>query len=120
MDILEIQSYCLNKKGVTEETPFGPDNLVYKVMGKMFVLVSLDAVPLRMNLKNTPAKNEELRETYPFVLPGYHQNKAHWNTVIIEGFIQSKLIKSLIDESYQLVVNGLPKKLKAELASIEV
>lgn len=119
MDILEIQAYCLALKGVTEETPFGPETLVYKVMGKIFALVPLDASPLSINLKNLPEKNSELREMYPFIQPGYHMNKKHWNTVFLEGFIQTKFLQSLISESYQLVVDGLTKKQKEELLDME-
>lgn len=120
MNIETFRNYCLEKKGVTEELPFGPDNLVFKLMGKMFALASLDEVPLRVNLKCDPEKAVSLREEYPdLVLPGYHMNKTHWNTVVLDGFLPNSLIFGLIDHSYDLVLQGLPKKLKKELEELE-
>lgn len=115
MNIETLQQYCLSKKGVTEETPFGPDNLVYKVAGKMFLLASLDAIPLQFNAKCDPEEAIQLRDTYPCVLPGYHMNKKHWNTVIVDGSVSDKMLQQWIDASYQLVVDSLPKKLKEEI-----
>lgn len=120
MDIDTFRDYCLKKRGVSEEMPFGPDNLVFKVMGKMFSLVSLDEVPLRTNLKCDPEKAVKLREEYEdSIIPGWHMNKHHWNTIIIDGRIDPKLVFELIDHSYELVVSGLTKKLKNELDSLE-
>ena len=114
MNIEEFRQYCLSKKGVTEEFPFGEDTLVYKVMGKMFALTDLvDA--LSVNLKCDPEKAIVLREEYPSVLPGYHMNKQHWNTVLIDGSISDNLIKEWIDHSYDLVVKSLTKKQQQEL-----
>lgn len=119
MDIDVLRDYCLAKKGVTEELPFGPDTLVFKVMGKMFALVGLDEVPLRVNLKCDPEKAVQLREEYPeTILPGYHMNKQHWNTVVLNGTINSSMIFELIDHSYTLVVSSLTKKLQQELNSL--
>lgn len=115
MNIELLQQYCLAKKGVTEETPFGPDNLVYKVGGKMFLLASLDAIPLQFNAKCDPEEALQLRDTYPCVLPGYHMNKKHWNTVLVDGSVSDKTLQSWIDASYHLVLESLPKKLKAEI-----
>jgi predicted DNA-binding protein (MmcQ/YjbR family) len=113
MNIEEFREYCLAKKGVTEEFPFGETILVFKVMGKMFVLTSLDG-DFTVNLKCDPQLAVELRERYPAVLPGYHMNKKHWNTVLINGSIPAKLICEWIDHSYSLVFDQLPKKLKNE------
>ncbi len=119
MNIDTFRDYCLAKKGVTEGLPFGPDNLVLKVMGKMFSIVSLDEVPLRANLKCDPERAIELREEYEDnILPGYHMNKQHWNTLVLDGRLDPKLVFELIDHSYELVVNGLTAKLKKELEDL--
>ncbi len=103
------------KKGVEETLPFGPDTLVYKVMGKAFLLTSINGQVDRFNVKCDPDKAIELREQYDCVQPGYHMNKKHWNTIITEG-TSLKLMKEWIDHSYNLVVQGLPKKDKEALA----
>ena len=119
MDIDVLRDYCLAKKGVTEELPFGPDTLVFKVMGKMFALVGLDEVPLRVNLKCDPEKAVQLREEYSdTILPGYHMNKQHWNTVVLDGSINKTMILEFIDHSYTLVVSSLTKKIQQELNSL--
>ena len=115
MDIEQLQQYCLSKPGVEETLPFGPDTLVYKVGGKVFLLTSLDAEDFRFNVKCDPDRAEELREQYPCVLPGYHMNKKHWNTIVADGSVSVKLLKEWIDHSYALVVKSLPKKLREEL-----
>ena len=89
--------------------PFGPDNLVFKVAGKMFALAGLDEVPARANLKCDPDRALELRDRYEEVQPGYHMSKKHWNTVDLEGRIPERELKEMIDHSYELVVNSLPK-----------
>ena len=114
MNIEELRSYCLSKKGVTESLPFDEDTLVFKVMGKMFCLTSLSELD-SINLKCEPEKAIELREQYTCVQPGYHMNKKMWNTVEIDGSISKKLLKDWIDHSYNEVVAGLPKKLQIEL-----
>ena len=119
MNIESLQQYCLSKKGVTEETPFGPDNLVYKVGGKMFLLASLDSVPLQFNVKCDPEEAIQLRDTYPCVAPGYHMNKMHWNTVTADGSVSDKLLQQWIDASYKLVLESLPKKLKQEISLLK-
>jgi predicted DNA-binding protein (MmcQ/YjbR family) len=103
MDIDSIREYCLSKPDVEETLPFGPDTLVFKVKGKIFLLAGLDNVPLSMNLKCDPAKAIELREQYDSVQPGYHMNKKHWNTVTIDGSVSTKELKEWIDWSYDLV-----------------
>lgn len=116
MNIETFRNYCLEKKGVTEELPFGPDTLVFKVMGKMFATAALDEVPLRVNLKCDPDRAVQLREEFPeAILPGYHMNKKHWNTVIPETDLPNSLIFGLIDHSFDLVFSGLPKKAQKEL-----
>lgn len=104
MDIEQLREYCLAKPRAEETTPFGPDNIVFKVNGKMFLLLPLETKPLQFNAKCDPEKALELREEYSCVLPGYHMNKKHWNTIIIDGTLSSKQIKDMVDKSYRLVV----------------
>jgi len=113
MNIETLRNYCLSKKGAEELQPFGPETLVYKVGGKIFLLASLYNDPLQFNVKCDPELAPELRERYPTILPGYHMNKKHWNTVLIDGSVSTKLICEWIDHSYQLIVDSLPKSAKA-------
>jgi predicted DNA-binding protein (MmcQ/YjbR family) len=108
MTLEHIREHCLKKKFVTEEFPFGETTFVYKVMGKMFLLTNLDP-PLSINIKCEPEQAIELRERYESVQPGYHMNKKHWNTVDVDGSVPEKLIFKWIDDSYDLVVQSLPK-----------
>ncbi|OGS74199.1 MAG: MmcQ-like protein [Flavobacteria bacterium RIFCSPLOWO2_12_FULL_35_11] len=110
MNIEEFREYCLSKNHVTESFPFDEETLVFKVAGKMFALAGLEHHPATVSLKCDPEKALELREEYDEITPGYHMNKMHWNTVIIDGNLSHKLIRELIDDSYNLVVKGLPKK----------
>ena len=103
MNIEEIREYCLSKSGAEETLPFGPDTLVYKVGGKAFLLMGIDSEDLQFNVKCDPEMVPELRETYPCVIPGYHMNKKHWNTIIVDGSVQAGQIKEWIDNSYNLV-----------------
>ena len=103
MNIESLREYCLSRPGVEESTPFGPDTLVYKVNGKIFLLTSLDEEQLRFNVKCEPGKAIELREEYDCVQPGYHMNKKHWNTIIVNGSIPVKQLKEWINDSYELV-----------------
>lgn len=105
MDIETLHNYCLSKPDVEETFPFGPDTLVFKVSGKIFLLTGLDSEELRINIKCNPDKAIELREQYSCVFPGYHMNKKHWNTIIIDGSVPTSLIKEWIDHSYDLVTN---------------
>ena len=109
MNIDQIREYCLKKKGVTEEFPFDEDTLVFKVAGKIFLLASLESIPLQINLKCEPEKAINLREEYESVQPGYHMNKKHWNSIIIDGTVPSQKLFEWIDDSYNLVVAGLNK-----------
>lgn len=104
MDIESLRDYVLQKPNVTEGFPFGEDVLVFKVNNKLFLLVPLNAQPLQFNAKCNPDEALELREEYPdAVLPGYHMNKKHWNTVIINGMLTNKQLLEMIDNSYNLV-----------------
>jgi len=117
LNIEQFRSYCLAKQGVTEEFPFGEETLVYKVMGKMFALADVTLFE-SINLKCEPELAMQLREEYPAVLPGYHMNKKHWNTVLMDGSLSDKLVKTWIDNSYHLVAASLPAKVKAELREL--
>ncbi|HCL83089.1 MAG TPA: MmcQ-like protein [Chitinophagaceae bacterium] len=110
MDQETIRKYCLEKKSVAESFPFGESTLVFKVMGKMFLLMSLDHRPLQFNVKCEPEKAEEYREAYSSVIPAYHMNKKHWNTIILNGQLSAKQIREMIDVSYSLVIQSLPLK----------
>jgi predicted DNA-binding protein (MmcQ/YjbR family) len=115
MNIETLREYCLSKKAVTEDFPFGETTLVFRVEGKIFLLVALDASPLQFNAKCDPEKAIELREAYDAIQPGYHMNKKHWNTVIIDGSVSTSLLKEMINDSYNLVVQSLPKKTRDAL-----
>lgn len=120
MNIEELRDFCLSKTGVEEDFPFDKDTLVFKVKGKLFVITSLDrweAGDHSITLKCDPDKAIEYREKYPDeVFPGYHMNKKHWNTVIVDGpNLSSKFIRYLITHSYELVVSKLPKSKRQDL-----
>jgi predicted DNA-binding protein (MmcQ/YjbR family) len=110
MDIEFIRDYCLSKDNVEETLPFGPDTLVYKTGGKVFLLMGLNSDPLQFNVKCDPEKALELREEFACVLPGYHMNKKHWNSIVVDGSVPVKQLKEWIDHSYSLVSKPLKKK----------
>jgi len=114
MNIEELRDYCISKPGVSEEFPFDETTLVFKVLGKMFALTDLEG-ELSVNLKCEPQLCIELRRQYESVLPGYHMNKKHWNTIIIDGTIPDPFIYKWIDSSYELVVSKLTQKQQAKL-----
>ncbi len=103
MHIEAIREYCLAKPGAAESFPFGGDTLVFKVKGKIFLLLGLDNDPLQFNVKCNPEKALELREQYHCVIPGYHMNKKHWNTILVDGSVNDKILREWIDDSYELV-----------------
>ncbi len=109
MTLPDAIDHFLSKPGAEESTPFGPDVLVYKVAGKMFALAVPDDFPARINLKCDPERALALRDEYESITPGYHMNKRHWNTLVLDGSLPSKLVRDLIDHSYELVVASLPK-----------
>ena len=116
MHIEDFRDYCMAKRGVTEELPFDDDTLVFKVGGKMFALCSLSDYKKGIALKSNPTKAIELREKYPLqIMPGYHMNKIHWNTVLPESGLEQHLIHSLIDDSYCLVSSKLTRLVKAQI-----
>jgi predicted DNA-binding protein (MmcQ/YjbR family) len=114
MERKTLLDYCMDKDGVTMEYPFGPDVMVFKVVGKVYALVPA-ADPLQISLKCDPEWAEVLRQTYPAVTPGYHLNKRHWNTVKINGSISDDEILEMVDHAYEQVVKGLTKKAQEQL-----
>ena len=110
MNIEEFRTYCLSKKGVEETFPCDKVTLVFKVLGKMFALTGLEAEEFRVNLKCDPERAMELREAEADIIPGWHMNKKHWNTVYFERGLAADLLMELIDHSDDLVVKGLRKK----------
>jgi predicted DNA-binding protein (MmcQ/YjbR family) len=115
MNIEELRDYCLQKPGATESLPFGEDTLVFKVGGKMFLLTGLAAGD-RFNVKCDPELAIELHERHPEIQPGYHMNKTMWNTVLMNGTLSRRQLNEMIDHSYQLIYDSLPKKTRAEIA----
>ena len=110
MNIEELRDYALSLKEVEEGFPFGDETLVFKTNNKIFLLVSLNAVPLQFNVKCEPEKAVELRENYSAILPGYHMNKKHWNTIIVDGSLSRNQLNEFISHSYELVAGKLSKR----------
>ncbi|WP_327323528.1 MmcQ/YjbR family DNA-binding protein [Streptomyces sp. NBC_01210] len=108
MKAQELRAFCLEFNAAVEEFPFGPETSVFKVLGKLFALSALDARPLRVNLKCEPEIAVQLRTDHAAIAPGYHMNKRHWNTVTV-GELPDRMVRELIEDSYDLVVAGLPK-----------
>ena len=117
MNIEELRDYCLQKPAATEGFPFGEDTLVFKVGEKIFLLCSLSTGD-RFNAKCDPERAIEWREQYDEVLPGYHMNKKHWNTVFMDGRLTMRQLQELIDHSYDLVLKSLPKKIQEEIKAL--
>jgi predicted DNA-binding protein (MmcQ/YjbR family) len=110
MDKWELESRCLGLPGASEEFPFGDEVSVFKVGGKMFALCSLDAEPpLQLSVKCDPELATQLRSAYPAIGPGYHLNKRHWNTIVLDGSVPDEMVADLVGDSYDLVVASLPK-----------
>lgn len=114
MDIESFRSYCLRKKMVSESLPFGDDTLVFKVLDRVFALADITLFE-SINLKCDPEQAIMLREQYPAVQPGYHMSKKHWNTVLMDGSVPDRILQQWIDDSYRLVVDKMPKKMKQQL-----
>ena len=111
-----LAEYLLSFLETSEEQPFGPDVDVYKVAGKIFAIVSPDSKPRRISLKCDPLLALELRQEYEAVIPGYHLNKDHWNTVALDGTVPNRELKSMIRHSYDQVVSGLSKSVRERLS----
>ena len=116
MDAARLRAHCLSFAGTAETFPFGPETSVFKVQGKMFALSRLSKTPLQVSLKCEPELAERLRSAHPAVLPGYHLNKRHWNTVILDGSLAEQTIADMIEDSYDLVVSRLPRARRTALA----
>jgi predicted DNA-binding protein (MmcQ/YjbR family) len=115
MDAAELRGWCLQQGGALEDFPFGPEHSVFKVAGKMFALSALDRTPLEVSVKCEPELAVELRNSYPAIRPGYHLNKRHWNTLTLDGRLPDQLVRDLIEDSYDLVVSALPKRVRDQL-----
>jgi predicted DNA-binding protein (MmcQ/YjbR family) len=109
MNLDQIRSYLNTKQYVSEELPFGPQALVFKVMGKMYALIAWEEDPLYISLKCDPDRANSLRASYSSIKPAYHMNKKHWNMIYLDGVLNEDQLKEMIDHSYDLVVNGLRK-----------
>ncbi|MGP4050804.1 MmcQ/YjbR family DNA-binding protein [Streptomyces sp. 2A115] len=106
----EMRTFCLSFNAAVEDFPFSPETSVFKVLGKLFALTALDAAPLKVNLKCDPDDAVRLRKDHPgLIVPGWHMNKRHWNTVTVDGDLPDSLVRELIEDSYDLVVAGLPR-----------
>jgi predicted DNA-binding protein (MmcQ/YjbR family) len=115
VDIEKIRKYCLSKKEVTEDSPFGEEHLAFRVCEKIFALFSLDEIPMRVNLKCDPEYAIELREHREQIIPGFHMNKKHWNTVILDNNLPTNFFLELLDHAYEVTAKGLPKKVRDRL-----
>jgi predicted DNA-binding protein (MmcQ/YjbR family) len=110
-----LREYCLAKPGSTEDTPFDANTLCFRVCGKIYALVDMDRFE-SINLKCDPERAVELREQYEGISPGYHMNKKHWNTVKLGGSVPDPVLLQLVDHSYQLVLNSLPKRIQSSIS----
>jgi predicted DNA-binding protein (MmcQ/YjbR family) len=115
VDATELRTCCLGRPGAIEDFPFGPEHSVFKVAGKIFALSGLDRVPLAVSLKCEPELALQLRAGYPAIRPGYHLNKRHWNTVTLDGSVPDQLVRDMVEDSYDLVVSALPKRVREQL-----
>ena len=112
----QLRALCLSFNAAVEEFPFNPETSVFKVRGKLFALTNLDAEPLTVNLKCDPEDAVRLRAEHPdLIVPGYHMNKRHWNTVTADGTLPDRLVRELVEDSYDLVVAGLPRAVRLRL-----
>ena len=115
MDAKAVRAWCLEQPGAIEEFPFGPETSVFKVARKIFAISALDRAPLNVSVKCEPELAVALRQSYPAIRPGYHLDKRHWNTVTLDGSLPDQLVRDLIEDSYDLIVSALPKRVRKEL-----
>ena len=115
MTAAALRRWCLARPGVTEEFPFTATTSVFKVAGKMFALSTLRSRPLKVSVKCDPELAAQLRISYPAIAPGYHLNKRHWNTITLDGSLEDKFVREMLEDSYDLVVAGLPRKAQESL-----
>ena len=115
MNATELRACCLAQVGAIEDFPFGPEHSVFKVAGKMFALSTLDRMPLEVSVKCEPEIAVDLRGSYAAIRPGYHLNKRHWNTITLDGSVPDQVVRDLVEDSYDLVVSALPKRVRGQL-----
>jgi predicted DNA-binding protein (MmcQ/YjbR family) len=115
VDAAALRRCCLAQTGAVEDFPFGPESSVFKVGGKVFAITALGRTPLSVSLKCEPELALDLRAGYAAIRPGYHLNKRHWNTVTLDGSVPDELVRDLVEDSYDLVVSGLPKRMQKQL-----
>jgi predicted DNA-binding protein (MmcQ/YjbR family) len=115
MNARQLRAHCLSFNEAAETFPFGPRTSVFKVAGKMFALTNLKGSPLSVSVKCEPALAEQLREMHPAVRPGYHLNKRHWNTVVLDGSLPDQMVRDMIEDSFDLVVSALPRATRERL-----
>ena len=115
MNAADLRAWCLQQNGAVEDFPFTAEHSVFKVAGKMFAISALGRDPLEVSVKCEPELAIELRKSYPAIRPGYHLNKRHWNTITLDGSLEDQLVRDLIEDSYDLVVHALPKRVREEL-----
>jgi predicted DNA-binding protein (MmcQ/YjbR family) len=115
MDATALRSLCLGFPGAVETYPFGPENTVFKVEKKIFALTRLDAQPVRVSLKCEPELAVQLRADHAAIVPGYHLNKRHWNTVTLDGSVPEQLVRDMVEDSYDLIVSRLPRLTQVRL-----
>jgi predicted DNA-binding protein (MmcQ/YjbR family) len=115
VDAAELRRWCLEQPGAFEDFPFGAEHSVFKVSGKLFAISALGREPLEVSLKCEPELAVQLRNTYAAIRPGYHLNKRHWNTVTLDGSLDDQLVRDLVEDSYDLVVSALPRRVRDEL-----
>jgi predicted DNA-binding protein (MmcQ/YjbR family) len=115
MDAAELRAWCLQQPETVEDFPFGPEHSVFKVAGKMFALSALERTPLEVSVKCEPELAEGLRRCHHAIRPGYHLNKRHWNTITLDGSLSDRVLRDLIEDSYDLVVSALPARVRRQL-----
>ena len=115
MNSTELRAWCLERPGAIEDFPFGPEHSVFKAGGKMFAISALERAPLEVSVKCEPDLAVELRNSYAAIRPGYHLNKRHWNTITLDGSLADQLVRDLVEDSYDLIVSALPKRVQREL-----
>jgi predicted DNA-binding protein (MmcQ/YjbR family) len=115
MHASELRTWCLRQPGAIEDFPFGPETSVFKVAGKVFALSALERTPLEVSVKCEPELAVGLRDSYRAIRPGYHLNKRHWNTLTLDGSLTDQLVRDLIEDSYDLIVSALPRRVREQL-----
>jgi predicted DNA-binding protein (MmcQ/YjbR family) len=115
MDANALRAWCLEQPGAIEDFPFGPEHAVFKVGGKIFAISALEREPLEVSVKCEPELAVALRNSYPAIRPGYHLNKRHWNTVTLDGSLPDRIVRDLVEDSYDLIASALPKRWRTQL-----